>query len=117
MHTRSTPILVWNSLSPSSIHSVETFYPVQNPQDQRVSKLIDYAIKLEKAMFEIASSREQYYQLLAEKIYSIRRELEERRKMKLEKDRRRTIVDGLDSAIPNRGDVVPLNLWRKHDVK
>lgn len=108
MHTRSTPILLLNSLSPSSIHSVETMYPIQNTNAQQVSSLIQYAMKVEKAMFETASSREHYYQLLAEKIYHIRRELEERRKNKLEMERRRTMVDGLDSAIPNRGDGVAL---------
>ena len=79
--------------SPSMFHcSVETIYPIQNPnalQDQRVSSLIQYAMKVEKAMFETASSREEYYQLLAEKIYRIRKELEERRKIKLEMDKRR----------------------------
>ena len=47
-------------------------------QDPRVASLVQYAMKVEKAMFETATSREEYYQLLAEKIYRNRRELTER---------------------------------------
>ena len=71
---------------------VETIFPIQNPhalQDQRVSSLIQYAMKVEKAMFETATSREAYYQLLAEKIYRIRKELEERKRMRMEIEKRR----------------------------
>ena len=51
-------------------------------QDRRVASLIQYAVKVEKAMFETATSREKYYQLLADKIDRIRKELEEWRKVK-----------------------------------
>ena len=73
--------LVWPLFSPS----VEAIYPVSDPvalQDRRVTSLIHYAMKVEKAMFETVTSREEYYQLLAEKIDRIRKELEQRRMMK-----------------------------------
>ena len=72
--------------------SVEAIYPIQNPnalQDSRVNSIIQYAMKVEKTMFEVSSSREEYYRLLAEKIYRVRKELEERRRIKIESDKKR----------------------------
>ena len=63
-------------------------------QDQRVASLIQYSMKVEKAMFETATSREEYYQLVAEKIYQIRKELEERRKAKNKMEKRTRMGGG-----------------------
>ena len=63
-------------------------------QDPRVPSLIQYAMKVEKAMFETATSREEYYQLIAEKVYRIRKELEERRRVKNEMERRMRMGGG-----------------------
>ena len=57
-------------------------------QDRRVPTFVQYAMKIEKAMFEAATNREEYYQLLAEKIYQVRKELEERRMVKSEIEKR-----------------------------
>ena len=89
---------------------METIYPVHDPvalQDKRVYGLIQYAMKVscpfkhgwfilppltlppyssiilfqvEKAMFDTASNREDYYKLLAQKMYHIRKELDDRKK-------------------------------------
>ena len=63
-------------------------------QDWRVASLIKNAMKVEKAMFETATSRDEYYQLMAEKIYRIRKELEERRRKVKEEVEKRMRMEG-----------------------
>ena len=65
-------------------------------QDWRVASLIQYAMKVEKAMFETATSLDEYYQLLAEKICQIRMGLQERLK---ENGRKKKMRGGCDLLI------------------
>ena len=67
---------LFKALCPPSPDSADT-------HDQRIKYLITFAWKVEKEMFETANDKEMYYHLLAEKIYKIKKELQEKNNRRL----------------------------------
>jgi hypothetical protein len=51
-------------------------------RDKRIINLANYARRVESETFEIANNQEEYFHKLAEKIYKIQKELEDRREKK-----------------------------------
>ncbi len=63
---------------------IQTIFPTHDHniyRDPRLSNLVNYAIKTECEMYEQAKDQEEYFHLLAVRIYRIQKEFEERQRM------------------------------------
>ncbi len=62
---------------------IQTIFPTQDHniyKDPRLANLVNYAVKTECQMYEEAHDQEEYFHLLAERIYKIQKEFEDKQR-------------------------------------
>ncbi len=62
---------------------IQTIFPTQDHniyKDPRLANLVNYAVKTECQMYEEAQDQEEYFHLLAERIYKIQKEFEDKQR-------------------------------------
>jgi hypothetical protein len=76
-------------------------------RDKRIVNLANYARRVENETFEIANNQEEYFHKLAEKIYKIQKELEDRREKKRLQDMQLSSTTGHTSSTNEFNGKIP----------
>lgn len=80
---------------------VHTMFPTHDPKiynDNRLGNLFNYAVRIEGEMYDAAQDSENYFHLLAERIYRIQREFEEKQRRQQQQQQRVLATNGTDAA-------------------